>query len=185
MSPRGPGGGAARRANPGGILRAPIDEPTLAVGSNLAGATGGRGAGEPSTRRAADASPLARSPASRSCCFRATSGPVLRSNHRAVPASRLQPARNPRGPARMVTIASLVAVGLGVSVPDSVSHLWREGVAFLPLAGTPPPPSWSWPGAPTTPPRPPRLPKRSPLPQTGPGSLSGYLNGHYRDSIFG
>lgn len=40
---------------------------------------------------------------------------------------------------QMMTIASLVAVGLGVSiVPASVARMWREGVAFVPFSGKQP-----------------------------------------------
>jgi DNA-binding transcriptional LysR family regulator len=123
-----------------GFLRAPIDEPTLAVETIL-------------RERLVAALPVSHPLAARKrLALRALAREpfVLFPRHLGpgfydqIIALCRQAGFSPRviqEAPQMVTIASLVAVGLGVSVmPASVSHLWREGVAFLPLTGRIPPP---------------------------------------------
>ena len=118
-----------------GFLRAPIDEPTLAVETILR---------ERLVAALPSSHPLARRKRLSSAAL--AREPFVPSRATSAPASTIKSSRSAARPAsapasfkrrrQMVTIASLVAVGLGVSVmPASIARLWREGVAFLPLAG--------------------------------------------------
>lgn len=118
-----------------GFLRAPIDEPTLAVETILRERLV---AALPSShplagRKRLSLSALAREPF---VLFPRHLGPGF---YDQIISLCRQAGFSPRviqEAPQMVTIASLVAVGLGVSVmPASVARLWREGVAFLPLTG--------------------------------------------------